>query len=202
MRRTVVGCIGILCTLGATTLEAQEEAGEPGLGIGSLGVFVGAAAREKAGTGVEFGGKLDFGSLGMRRARMILEAEILRADIDRRDAANAEIDGSFRDFSANVGINFNLIEIGRVLPYVGLGIGIHSLSNNTSHPVADDIYDGALIGAHAALGASFVLGRAGRFGGHAEVRRVGAKDINRTSFRVGASILFGELVNPVAVNER
>ena len=204
MRANLAIPIGLLLVVASAgpPLAAQEADAPPGLGLGALGVHVGAAAVEHAGTGVEVGGRLDFGSIWTPRARLVFDLEYLRADIERRNSLGAEVGGSFRDISGNVGLNFNLIAVGRITPYVGLGLGIHSLSTSTSNPLANDIYDGALVGGHAAGGVSFVLGESGRVGGHVEVRRVGAKDVNRTSFRAGLSILFGALVHPVAVSEQ
>lgn len=204
MRMKIAGRLGVLCALatGSLPLVAQEAQTAPGLGLGALGVMVGAAAVQYAGTGIEFGGRLDFGSIGTRRARLLFDLEFLRADIERSNSTGGQVGGSFRDVSGNVGVNFNLIEVGRITPYVGLGLGVHSLSTSTSNALAGDIYDGALVGVHAAGGVSFVLGQAGRIGGNVEVRRVGAKDINRTSFRAGLSLLFGELVHPRAVTEQ
>ncbi len=149
-------------------------------------------------SGFDAGGVIDIGWIRSPRFRMQGELDWLRATLDEFVAADDKnYHGHFYDLSGSVsGVLLGGGTRSRLVPYVEAGVGVHALSSSFGTLTLDERYNANPFGAHVGAGMRVWLSSTGRQGASLDIRRVIAQNVNRTSVRIGALFLFGDLVRP------
>lgn len=146
----------------------------------AIGVHAGYASVEKASNTLEVGVFADVGSFKRERVRLIVGLDVLSSESNRDRA-----DGDFRDVTVNGDLRYKPFNLRGLTPYLGAGLGLHFRSTTATDPDIKDIYDGLAVGAQGFLGALYDLADDGAWGASAELRRVMAQNVSRSSLRIG-----------------
>jgi hypothetical protein len=164
-----------------TALSAQDGAvSEPFWERSAVGAHVGYVAIEDAKNALEVGLAGDIGSLRWSWLRTVAGVDYLSTSSTRPNA-----DGTFQNIALNLDLRATPLQIGRVVPSLGAGVGVHFRSTTATDPNVQDIYDGVVVGAQGFIGALIDLRPDGTWGMSTELRAIAAQNIGRTAFRVG-----------------
>jgi len=175
--------IAALIALSSQAAVAQEEealAPRP-----TLGAHLGYASVDKADGALEFGAAAEVASFRSPRLRLVLGVDRLSTDTKREN-----LPGDFTDLSVNGELRFKAPRVRAVAPYLGLGLGLHFLSNDYEDADIADIYDGVVVGVQAMVGAMVDGSETGRWGFLGEGRVMRAQNIHRSSIRGGLFLRF------------
>ncbi len=151
----------------------------------AVGAHVGFASIDKAKSALEVGAFADVGSYRAERLRVIVGVDYLSSTSTRQNA-----DGSFSDLTLHGDLRWKPFAVRAVTPFVGVGLGLHVRNNDATDPDIADIYDGLAVGYNLSLGSMIDFTPDGRTGGVVDLRRVQARNVDRSSFRVGAFYRF------------
>ncbi len=173
--------LGMMVLLFTPVPASPQESGR--LEGNSVGLFAGFADIAKAKSALELGGYLDVGSYRTPRLRLVLGVDYLSSETERK-----RLDGSFSDLTFSGDLRLRPLRVKSVVPYGGAGLGIHFRSNDYDDPLIADIYDGIVVGVQVFGGVKVDASDTGRWGLSAELRRVQAQNLDRTSLRVGVFV--------------
>jgi len=195
MFRPMRGPVALVACLVALPLvgRAQDPGSHLGLtALGAVGLYGGYAQLERNSDGQEIGMQLDLGWMRGRGVRLQAEFSFLRATLTEFVVVeDSTFHGDYFDLSGGVSAVWLRSPNGKVSPYALGGLAVHALSSTFGSPLLDARYNANRFGSHLGGGVRMRFGS--RQSLYAEVRRVFADDVNRTVFRVGGLLLFGDL---------
>lgn len=180
MPRHLTAALAALALSGAAVGAQGSTIVEPYYERSAIGAHVGFVSIEDAKNASELGLSAEFGSLRWPWLRTVVGLDYLRSSSTRANA-----DGTFQNIALNLELRATPLQIGKVVPYIGGGLGVHFRSTNASDPNVADIYDGVVVGAQGFLGALMDLREDATWGLSTELRTVAAQNIGRTSLRLG-----------------
>ncbi len=185
----VAGLLAALPQLG----RAQDPGSHLGLtAVGAVGFHGGFAQLERHSDGGEVGALIDLGWIRGRSVRVQAEFSFLRAELTEfLVLEDSTFHGKYFDLSSGVSAIWLTTPNGRVSPYALGGIAVHALSSTFGSPLLDARYNANRFGSHIGGGVRVRFGS--RQSLYAELRRVIADNVNRTTLRIGGLLLFGDL---------
>ena len=192
-RRTwILGVASLLVAL-PRIVRAQDPGSHLGLtAVAAVGLHGGYAQMERHSDGQEVGVLLDLGWMRGRGVRLQAEFAFLRSTLTEFVVLeDSTFNGKYFDLSGGVSAIWLATPNGQVSPYALGGIAVHALSSTFGSPLLDARYNANRLGSHVGGGVRVRFGS--RQSLYAEIRRVLADDVNRTAFRIGGMLLFGDL---------
>lgn len=192
--RRAAGAIGLLGTV-LTPGRAQDPASHLGLtALAAVGIHAGIAQLERDSDGREVGVLLDLGWLRGRSVRLQAEVSFLSATLTETVVTeDSTFHGDYFDLTGGVSALWLASPGGQVSPYALAGLAVHALSSTFGSPVLDRRYNANRFGSHFGAGVRFRLGGESSNALYVEARRTFADQVNRTVFRVGGLVMFGDL---------
>jgi hypothetical protein len=188
----LAGVAGLLFALPLVG-RAQDPGSHLGLtAVAAVGLHGGFAQMERHGDGQEFGALIDLGWMRGRGVRLQAEFSFLRSRLTESVLLeDSTFHGKYFDLSGGVSAIWLATPNGKVSPYALGGVAVHALSSTFGSPLLDARYNANRLGSHLGGGVRVRFGS--RQSLYAELRRVIADDVNRTVFRIGGMLLFGDL---------
>lgn len=168
--------------------RAQQEAQAPA-DANRVGSYLSYTWIGDARNGWDLGADLDLGAIVPGRARFMVGANYLEAEIDRVGPTGVPLGGSFHDVSVTADVRVTLVRAGAWQPFAGAGVGLHVLGNHiTGDARVRDRYDGTALGAQLFGGTEVDLTDDRRWSGYLELRRIAVRTVGRTTVRLGAFV--------------
>lgn len=195
--RALVVPLALLLTFAPSSGSGQEARSGSALGLSAaaaFGVHLGNSWVERGARGIEGGLHLDLGHFSSRRLRLTSDVSYLRSFPfeERVETEGKSYRDVFFDLSGQVALSwYTRPTAARVNPFVTAGVGMHVLSSSFESLTIDTRYNTNNFGLHGGAGVRVRLGE--RRAVVAQLARVQARSVSRTTLQLGVEALFNDL---------
>ena len=153
--------------------------------VSGFGARVGVASPEQADAGFSVSADLDLGALRTPRLRTFVGLNYFTADAARTQG-NEQVKGGFSAIGGHAGLRLDLLDIGRVTPYLLAELSGHQVSaGDVNQPDTRRLLEGFYVGAGAGGGVAWHWSETGGSSVVVEGRRVAANNIDRWVGEIG-----------------
>jgi hypothetical protein len=193
----IVVPLAALLSLAPSSGSGQEAGSGSALGLSAAAAFgghIGHSWVERGARALEGGLHLDLGHFSSRQLRLTTDVSYLRAFPfeERVETEGKSYRDVFFDLSGHVALSWYARPVAaRVNPFVTAGVGIHVLSSSFQSLTIDSRYNTNNFGLNGGAGVRLRVGE--RRALVAQVVRVQARSVSRSTLQLGVEALFNDL---------